>query len=522
MPASYVPRVIVKFKSKLVDFSVNDAADKFLAKLITERTWTQLVAQRQFQGITIKKLFTAVTQPQLLNLIVNASRRDPTYRPPNFLTYFSILCPPHVNPEALVKVLSSPSWSSMVQHAYIDAPPAEDPDVTITVNEGWALPQTNFLRPAPAGINAQYAWTLEGGDGGKEDGVSLQFFDIESNWDLTHPDLAPSGPQELNIGNIKNTSMDIDHGTAVLGIVIASDSEPMEERFRNSSLGITPNVEVTKIVSYWQQSSMGLIPTRADTIAAAADQLTFGDVLLLEFQIPLNDVENQPGEFQEDIFEAIRCATAKGIVVVEAAGNGGKDLDTWNDIYWGTDDSGNPKYFSLNRNSSHFRDSGAILVSAATSQVPHSFEPGPGPDGGMYNFGSRIDCYAWGDSIYTTFSLEAEAPYGTVGGTSGAAAIIAGAALSLQGIAEARPNGCRLSPLQIRQLLSDPITGTLIGYSTAPPNLPLPLDWNNHRIGVMPDLKTIVKHSIGLTPCNHFPQWPLDIESLLAATKSFW
>jgi serine protease len=510
MPTSYVPRVIVKFKNNLVDTSVNDAADKFLAQLKTERAWIQLVDQRQFQGITIEKLFTAVTQPRLLNLIVNARRRDPTYRPPNFLTYYSILCPPDVNPAALVQILSSPSWSSMVQHAYIDATPAEDPAVDRGRNPGWERPETDFLREGPKGINADFAWHLPGGDGGKENGVNLQFFDIESNWDLTHPDLSPSEPQEPDIGNIRNTNRDINHGTSVLGIVIASDIDPNSPH-QGSSLGITPKVAVTKIFSYWSSLSQA---NQANTIMAVISQqgLTFGDVLLLEFQITVNNVRNQPGELQRDIFEAIRCATALGIVVVEAAGNGAKDLDTWGDIYWGTDESGDPLYFNPNRNSSHFKDSGAILVSAANSEVPHT------ADHDQYNFGSRIDCYAWGDNIYTTLSTD---PYGTVGGTSGAAAIIAGAALSLQGIAAARPNSCRLSPYQIRQLLSDPITGTLIGSPTAPPNLPLPLDWNQEKIGVMPDLKAIVRISVGITPCNDFPDPFLDVKSLQALARYY-
>lgn len=505
MPVSYTPRVIVKFKDNLIDTHVDDSADQFLAQLITGPAWIQLQAQSQFKGIKPEKLFT-LPQPRLVTLINNAMHQDPTYHPPNLLTYFAIPCPPHVNTEALVQILSSPSWVSTVQLAYIEGRPAEDPTVSVDKarNTYFGQPETRYLQAAPHGIDAEFAWGLEGGngggDGGRDVGIKLQFSVIESNWNLAHPDLQPPGPstywpQEPNIGHVKNTYFLIDHGTADLGIVIASDMEPSpptvpgQNNFSGSSLGITPKVAVTKIFSYWLDLST---PKKANTILLAIDNgLRFGDVLLLEFQINVGNTLHQPAELQRDIFDAIRLATALGIVVVEPAGNGAKDLDTWPDSYWGVDSSGNPIWYSPNRaNNAHFKDSGAILVSAANPAVPHIADPS------LHNYGSRIDCYAWADSIYTTHST---APYGLWGDTSGASAIIAGAALSLQGRAE-KWLGRRLSPLQVRRILSNPATGTLIGSSVPPPNPDVPPDWNQAKIGVMPDLKAIIETSLGLTP----------------------
>jgi len=103
------------------------------------------------------------------------------------------------------------------------------------------------------------------------------------------------------------------------------------------------------------------------------------------------------------------------------------------------------------------------------------------------NFGSRVDCYAWGENIVsagygdryhnqgdnTTYT-------GAFGGTSGAAAIIAGAALLVQGIYH-KATRSRLLPEQMRSILS--ATGTPQGPATALEN-----------IGVMPDLRQIIQN----------------------------
>jgi hypothetical protein len=103
------------------------------------------------------------------------------------------------------------------------------------------------------------------------------------------------------------------------------------------------------------------------------------------------------------------------------------------------------------------------------------------------NFGTRVDCYAWGENVATLTSTQF-APFGTkrhtdqFNGTSSAAAIIAGAALAVQGVAIAR-TGMRLNALQMRQILSDPITGTKS------------FNFPKAGIGVMPDLRKIISGS---------------------------
>ena len=75
-----------------------------------------------------------------------------------------------------------------------------------------------------------------------------------------------------------------------------------------------------------------------------------GGVLLLELQ--LNELRLLPVEVEPATFEAIRLATALGIVVVEAAGNGALDLDADPDAIAGLID-----------------DSGAIMVGGSTTNA---------------------------------------------------------------------------------------------------------------------------------------------------------
>ena len=98
---------------------------------------------------------------------------------------------------------------------------------------------------------------------------------------------------------------------------------------------------------------------------------------------------------------------------------------------------------------------------------------------------SRIDCYAWGENIDTTttndYGYESNTEYTThFGGTSGASAIVAGAALIVQGIAQFSL-GRRFSPRELRDLLKTN------GTPSATPE--------TDRIGVMPDLRAIITNN---------------------------
>jgi serine protease len=434
----YRPRIVVKFHD-YVDLPYEDGVEEYIQQRKLG-PWESLAAD--YPGLTLTRLYQTISGDQINELVDRARERDRTYRPPNLLTYFAIDCPPEADPEALAKELSS--WRT-VQEAYVEGGPTPPPAVNATddprsVNQG-------YLDPAPAGIDAEWAWTIAGGDG-----TGVDFVDLERGWTLNHEDLLGAG-----ITLISGVNKDyFGHGTAVLGEVAAVDN----------ALG---NVGVAtaggaRVVSQWRTATTY---NTEEAILSAVSVLDFGDVLLLEAQ---TSVAGWPGylpvEVETAVYDAIRLGTALGIAIVEAAGNGSTDLDTF------TDAGGNQ---ILNRGSAAFRDSGAIMVGAASSVAPH---------GPMWftNFGSRIDCYAWGENVDTTgdgWTGNLTTTYTAIfGGTSSASPIVAGAAMAVQGLADASLL-FRFSPRQLRNILASPANGT---QSSDPPN---------DRIGVMPDLKTI-------------------------------
>ncbi|PGX91580.1 putative mucin/carbohydrate-binding domain-containing protein, partial [Bacillus thuringiensis] len=207
----------------------------------------------------------------------------------------------------------------------------------------------------------------------------------------------------------------------------------------------------------------------ADAILSAVHNLQAGDILLLEAQASYDGYGDKylPVEVHPDIFDAIRVGADKGIIIIEAGANGSNDLDNFKDR--------NGKKI-LNRNSPDFKDSGAIMVGAGSSTVPHKRL-------WFSNYGSRLDVYGWGENVDTTSANPSQNTTNlytsTFSGTSSASPIIAGAATSIQGIAKEH-RGYPYTPAELRNILSNPNTGT---QSQDP--------WND-RIGVLPDLKSIL------------------------------
>ncbi|HET7486933.1 MAG TPA: hypothetical protein VFJ85_03330 [Acidimicrobiales bacterium] len=181
-----------------------------------------------------------------------------------------------------------------------DTPPAT-PDFTT---------KQGYLDAAPGGIDARYAWTVAGGGG-----ANVRVIDCEWGWRFTHEDLLQNqGGIVAGAG-----SSDTNHGTAVLG-------EISGDRNGIGITGIAPDAVIS--------ASAFSVPT-ATAIRSAADKLRAGDIILLEIHRPGPRTPNPPQgqlgfiaiEWWPDDFAAIRYAVNKGIIVVEAAGNGFQNLD---------------------------------------------------------------------------------------------------------------------------------------------------------------------------------------------------
>jgi microbial collagenase len=319
-----------------------------------------------------------------------------------------------------------------------------------------------YLDPAPVGINAKYGWDFKGGQG---EGV-IKFIDIEQGWILNHNSLAVNTFPSTGINSVNSR----EHGVAVLGVIMMNDKE-------KGGIGITPKVK-GHVISTWRPNGKMNIP---DAIFTSIGHLVFGDILLLAIQRyqSLEDRKALPIEIHDGVFEAISLATTSGITVIEPAGNGdfylqaGIDLDSF--------ELDGKAIF--NRSAKEFMDSGAIIVGAATASVPHKRMS-------YSNYGSRIDCYAWGEKVVTAgyYPRSSGSSIDTVTdrfcGTSSAAAIIAGAAIAVQSICEANL-GFRLSPNQMRNILSNKL------YNTASAN-----GREIDKIGGMPDLKKIINDEL--------------------------
>jgi hypothetical protein len=367
-----------------------------------------------------------------------------------------------------------------VEQAYVELPvsepvvdPSDDPYSTMQ----------GYLDPAPDGIDARHAWTVPGGDG-----AGIAFIDLESGWKADHQDLSDQAPA-LIFGSNKTTNDSDEHGTAVLGEVVGVDNAL-------GVVGIAPGVASVRLTS-WFDGVNGTTKHVADALMAAIAVLGFGDILVLEVQRGVNPAY-RPTEVDPADFAAIQLATSLGIVVVEAAGNGDFDLDTY------TDASGAKV---LNRGiPSAFRDSGAIMVGGARSDVPHDRLSVANTGFWGSNYGSRLDCYGWGENVTTCgYGDLAATPQGspvpadytaTFAGTSSASAIVAGAALAVQGAAVAAQAPFRLSPAQMRTILAT--HGTPQGPNQA------------GNIGVMPDLRTILDDVLELRPDVYIRDNPLD------------
>jgi serine protease len=359
------------------------------------------------------------------------------------------------------------------------------------------------------------AWTQEPVYG---QGQNVNVYDIEQGWQIGHEDLPIN---KSNLINSANTSQQnwVDHGTAVLGVIGASQTNGV------GVVGIAPRAALWMISSI--QSSDLTPRSLADSINLAVTTGKPGDIIVLPLEAlgPVSEevsncpdpdsasFEDIPVEYWQANFDTISAATTAGFVVVEAAGNGQMNLsaDRYNDKF--------------DRDS---RDSGAIIVGAGTSDTRSPVC--------STNYGSRVDLQGWGENVTTTGygDLQNLGDPTTLyteefGGTSAATAMVAGAVASFQGIALHRHY--TLTPEEIRNALHD--TGTAQDTSITTNNIgPLPnlIDAINKKIPATvklltppdagPDLNTL-RPTLDWASFSNATQYELQVDKTSTSNVSY-
>jgi hypothetical protein len=366
-----------------------------------------------------------------------AGERDSGRRLADLNLYYVIDLPPGVSAAALADRLNRLSIVEYAEPGPVPAPPPVDiPPATpnLVANQG-------YRNAPPQGVGALDPVTTPGGDG-----RTLDVFDVEYSWRLDHEDLeVPASRIVLGGATASDPFGSTNHGTAVLGQIVG----------KRNAYGVTGIASAARAwVAPANTAEFGYDPARA--IGLATGLAGRGDVIIIEQQYWVCDGANfGPLEWLQSVFDAVSAATAKGVVVVAAAGNGGVNLDDAT---------------CLNRFNRAVRNSRAIIVGAGSSTTRARL--------GFSSYGSRVDVQGWGENVTTAGYGDAFNPGDArqlytnfFSGTSSATPIVTGAVLAIQGVIKA----CGLTPLspvQMRRTLVT--TGTPQSAAVAGRIGPLP------------------------------------------------
>jgi hypothetical protein len=312
------------------------------------------------------------------------------------------------------------------------------------------IDKQRFLNAAPEGIGLTELPSNRD-TGGRRIGLGA----IDHCWNLRHETLAHVDrtlDDNVAQGPIQ-TSTEVAHGTAALSLILSPPGMPV--------LGIAPRAVLKVLATPFHADSDLATNAIADAINDAAAMLKRGDVLLLEIE----ESAHRPVEVNLETWIAIQAATAKGIVVIEPAGNNNWDLEML-----AQDPDNAPAWNQHDELGSGIPDSGAIIVSGCTS----------GPDlhhrSLECNQGERVDSFAQSSGVVSAGAVNQVQSLNDVvnsnqwyrndfGGTSSASAIVAGVVLLIQEMA-IETSGLKrvLRPREIRDVLRNPKVGTPIEF----------------------------------------------------------
>jgi Subtilase family len=486
VPNKGEPELIVIFKSELRV----TALDEGLSSLVANVSPVQDTLNRH--GASLKLLFgpsedRVRSQQDDLPMRALRSASDSSETPqaqqlPDLASFYRVNAPVDKLDQLATELIAH----DHVEAAYVKppgAPPIFLQDMkplrlapSVTPN---FISRQTYLGAAPEGIDANYAQNMVGGQG-----EGIWIIDCEWGWRFTHEDLRENQGGVIAGTNGLNDIGSANHGTAVAGI-IGGDRNPY------GVTGIAPRA-LFSASSFVGQGT-------AEAIKTGADRLRAGDILLLEIHragpnspTPL---QGQLGfiaiEWWPDDFAAIQYAVAKGIIVVEAAGNGYQNLD---DEKYDIPYSGFPASWTNPFNPAN-PSSGAIVVGAG-APPPGTHGHYWGPDRSrcdFSNYGARVDCQGWGREVTTTGYGDLQGGGLDVqytdqfSGTSSASPMIVGALAAVQGVL--KDFG--------RQLLSAARAQALL-RSTGSPQQDGPGAPATQRIGNRPNLKKLIPAALNV------------------------
>jgi hypothetical protein len=334
-----------------------------------------------------------------------------------------------------------------------------------------------YLNPATTGIDAMWAWDLEGGTG-----ENVTICDVELNWNSNHYDL-PDFPWWVPPGyEWGSWGYSTDHGTAVLGEMVSLNNGW-------GTTGAAYGAAAAVAPSYLNDSWIPYV-----AIEYATTQLSEGDIILIELQTwgPTGDMV--PIEWELPNYDAIVAAVGNGIHVVAAAGNGSMDLD--DPVF----NQGHAPFLPEN-------NSGAIMVGAGAA--PAAFGGSDTERSRLYfsNYGSRVDLQGWGERVMTTgygwyYGSEGINYYYTdsFSGTSSASPIVASAVAIYEGVKEVE-TGSVVDPEIMRTVLKN------TGSPQQAGNYPV-----SQNIGPLPNVRAALEQSAEVPTLS---EWGMLIAGLL-------
>ncbi len=225
----------------------------------------------------------------------------------------------------------------------------------------------------------------------------------------------------------------IKHGTNTLNVLFKGESPDNLSTYN----GFCPYA-VKKIASVWKTPTLALpdnpplYDRREASLASVLGHVYVnpeniyntnnaivnkGDIVLLELQISSNRINNLPVEIERGMFNLIKAGIKAGFIIIESAGNGGE-------FFPGGRDLDDPQYSTFGAGIMPLKSnsSGAIMVGAVNTIAPYQKFL-------TSNFGSRIDCFCFGDKITTGTVSDSVYKYSS---TSLASAIVAAMVANLQ------------------------------------------------------------------------------------------